>query len=108
MSGSCLHVQSDFLVNKKLIIIIKSIDKSGVIWEKHGAIAYSTALFLCCSWWQRQFGQAEACPNCVFEDFTLNSVNPLKGSSIVRLFAQALAAFLVVKYVFFKEKGVHA
>lgn len=40
----------------------------GIVYERHGVIAYTIFLLQWCLWWGKHFGDAEACPNGPVED----------------------------------------
>ncbi|CAN7997356.1 unnamed protein product [Ixodes hexagonus] len=71
----------------------------GIVYERHGTLMYALALLVCCLWWCRAFGDAEACPCGPVEDL-LFGLGP--GDYRSRLAGQILGgALTALKRTFF-------
>lgn len=70
----------------------------GIVYERHGVWAYALALLVCCVWWCRAFGDAEACPCGPIEDM-LFGIGP--GDYRVRLLGELLGGGLTAMYIKF-------
>jgi len=71
----------------------------GVIFERHGTLAYFIGICLCSLWWCQVFGEGEACPNSIVEDWLLSSKSLFCKHNFIKLFAQGLGAFLTANYL---------
>ncbi|XP_022667030.1 aquaporin-11-like isoform X2 [Varroa jacobsoni] len=68
----------------------------GIVYERHGMIAYTIFLLLWCLWWGKHFGDAEACPNGPVEDLLFGYG---AGDYKPRILGQILGAVAAGTYI---------
>ncbi|RWS15048.1 aquaporin-12-like protein, partial [Dinothrombium tinctorium] len=86
---------SEFISTLELCATISEL---GVVWQKHGDIGCSTCILLCCLWWWKVFGDAEAGPFGIVDECILLK-RPITSFDIVlRSTALILAATLTALY----------
>uniref|UniRef100_A0A6B0V512 Putative aquaporin-11-like protein n=1 Tax=Ixodes ricinus TaxID=34613 RepID=A0A6B0V512_IXORI len=78
--------------------LCSDVGELGIVYERHGTLLYALALLVCCLWWCRAFGDAEACPCGPVEDL-LFGLGP--GDYRSRLAGQLLGAVLTALYIKF-------
>ncbi|EEC20497.1 conserved hypothetical protein, partial [Ixodes scapularis] len=78
--------------------LCSDVGELGIVYERHGTLLYALALLVCCLWWCRAFGDAEACPCGPVEDL-LFGLGP--GDFRSRLAGQLLGAVLTALYIKF-------
>lgn len=71
----------------------------GVVWEVHGNIGLSVALFLLCVWWSFVFGDAEACPCGPIEECLIVGRSFTSADIMQKLTGQLVGAYLTYKYI---------
>ncbi|XP_003740565.1 aquaporin-11 [Galendromus occidentalis] len=86
-------VLAEFLATWELCADVAEL---GIVYERHGIIAYTIFLLYWCLWWGKHFGDAEACPNGPVEDVLFGYG---AGDYKQRLLGQTLGAAITGTYI---------